>query len=292
MENLNTYKSSYDFVPFPLREKYSSEGGKKYTGFLELKIICIKNVHIGNGYKDFFDKSPVLAHQTIKTDGKPIIPGSSLKGAVRNIAAAISSSCSPESNKSKDNKCKVSFNRNLKKYDIDLCITCDMFGAMSWGSKVSFSDFKAIDAKTKVERMNHQYGPHINADMSRDGYKFYQTGDNKYDSSSKTEAEVICAGSSFSGKIFFKNLTEEELCLLTYSLGLNKKQGHGINIKIGGFRNEGIGEIKTEVIEFKVKNNANANRSAYDFAAAYEKQKTADKNNITIIEDILWDGEE
>lgn len=281
------YRKSYDFVPFPDRIQYSSEkADEKYTGYIELKIKCMTDVHIGSGYTDFVGNSNVLVHQTIKSDGQPVIPGSSLKGAVRNIARTVSASCSPKSDE--NTKCKVSTPKN----DIitDLCITCHMFGAMGWSSKVSFSDFKAIDADTKVESLNYQYGPHINTDMSKNGYKFYQTGENNYKMPSKTQAELICKGSSFSGKIFFKKLTEEELCLLTFSLGLNKNDGHGINIKIGGFRNEGIGEIKTEVIDFKV--NDKSKRSACDFAGEYENQKTAVTNNIEIIEDILWDGEE
>ena len=274
--NESAYESIYFFVDYPERKKYDTAGKTLYSGSMDLVFTCGTDIHIGSGYRDFTaNNKKILVQEVMRMNGKPVIPGSSLKGVVRGIAQAVSKSCNP------DWKCK--------KVIEDRCITCDMFGTMGFGSKVVFSDFvPEKEIKTVEKELNVQFGPQKNKDGKK-GYKFYQTVENRYDGAQKTQAELVPAGSEFSGRIFFNRLTEEELCLLTYSLSLNTAKEEGINLKIGGFKNEGLGEIKGRCTDFKVNNNLK--KTAGELAAGYRKQNTAVTKNMDDIEDCMRDGD-
>lgn len=259
------YKESYEFVPFGEPETY--KGGKPiYAGYIDIDIVCNTYVHIGSGYNDFVGTGKELVSETIKMHSKPIIPGSTFKGAVRAIAAAASNSCNPNS------KCRSG----------ERCIVCDMFGTMGWASKVIFPDFCSENAALKVVSLNSQFNPQ---NKKYKHYKFYRTGKNDYKGNKKVKAEVIESGSVFTGRIFFKRLTEEELSLLMFSMGLNNKDDESsINLKIGGYKNEGIGEIYTEATGFKA---AGLNKNPAELAEQYVNKKSANKEAINEINKIL-----
>ena len=283
---ISEYKSTYFFVDYPKRQPYAADKNEKfYSGFLALRIKCVKDIHIGSGYRDF-EKTNVLVQQVIRMNGVPVIPGSSLKGVVRGIASAISASCNPE------RKCLNPKTDKFGNFQTDHCIVCDIFGMMGLASKIVFSDFiPEKEIKTTVKTMNVQFPPNkTGGEKGNKGYMFYQTVDNQYNGAQTTEAELVPAGSCFTGKVFFNKLTEEELCLLCYSLSLNNRQGEGINLKIGGFRNEGIGEIKCETIAFEVNNGLAKKPEA--LAGAYQKCKTAVISNMRDIEDFMRDGDD
>lgn len=261
----SNYKGSYTFVPFGRRETYTAGDAPIYAGYIDLEIVCNTDVHIGSGYNDFVGTGKELVSETIKLHGKPVIPGSSFKGAVRAIAAAASNSCDP------NRKCRSDKH----------CIVCDMFGTMGWASKVIFPDFCSENAALKVVSLNSQFSPQKNMQ----GYKFYMTGENKYDGEKEVKVEVIERSSVFTGRIFFKRLTEEELSLLMFSMGLNNKDDDSsINLKIGGYKNEGIGEIYTEATGFKA---AGLNKSPAELAEQYVNKKSANKEAINEINKIL-----
>lgn len=263
----SNYKGSFDFVPFGERKTYKANNEPIYAGYIDLNIVCNTDVHIGSGYKNFIGTGKELVYETIKTSGKPIIPGSSFKGAVRAIAAAVSNSCNP------DNTCG----------GYDRCIVCDMFGTMGFASKVIFPDFCSENAELNVVSLNSQFPPQKKEDMQR--YKFYMTGENKYDGEKKVKAEVIERGSVFTGRIFFKRLTEEQLSLLMFSMGLNNKDDESsINLKIGGYKNEGIGEVYTEAAGFKAEK---LNKSPAELAEQYVNKKSANKEAVNKINYIL-----
>lgn len=261
------YRKSYDFVPFGRREAYTADGKTMYTGYIDLNIICISGLHIGSGYNNFVGTGKELVSETIKLHGKPIIPGSTFKGAVRAIAAAASNSCNPNS------KCRSG----------ERCIVCDIFGSMGSASKVIFPDFCSENAVTKIETLNSQFSPQKKKDLHE--YKFYRTGENNYDGAKKVKAEVIAYDAEFSGRVFFKKLTEEQLSLLMFSMGLNSKDK--INLKIGGFKNEGMGEVYTEVLGFKA---CGLNKEPAELAEQYVKMKSANRSAIDKINDILYGG--
>ena len=60
------------------------------TGTLEGTILALSPVHVASGQTELTGKQPPLVKAHFRRNGRLTIPGSSLKGAVRNIVEAIS----------------------------------------------------------------------------------------------------------------------------------------------------------------------------------------------------------
>lgn len=59
-----------------------------YTGKLDFRLKALTPIHVGSGIYELDNNEPVRG--LITADGKVIVPGTSLKGAIRSIAEAIS----------------------------------------------------------------------------------------------------------------------------------------------------------------------------------------------------------
>ena len=101
-------------------------------------IVALSPIHIGSGIIDLaenvriIDENVALIKTAVRRGDKIMIPGSSLKGAIRSVAEAITESC----------VCKVDTKRvhlpqRYKECDRknNLCVACRMFGAMGFSRK-------------------------------------------------------------------------------------------------------------------------------------------------------------
>lgn len=227
------------------KEYVYRDGRRKSTlsGALKVRLTTADHVFIGNGFQELEDGK--FVKQTLMEDGKAIIPGSGLKGTVRQICRAVSHSCVP------NDSCDLTLPKGAMKQcalskrseDDHACIVCDMFGKPGWNSKVFFSDLKAENTKTELVCAAHPFLPHPEAEKylvnGCHAYKFYKT---KIDDVTKPQTDhlrAVMPDTVFSGEITYQNLNEEELGLLLFGLG-----GSGtISLKIGGYRNEGFGTV-------------------------------------------------
>ena len=146
------YEDNSDFAEFNTpriyleENKYVDKSAAKNSGYIDLKILTVSNLAVGNG---MFSKDKVGLYKDIMTNGEyPIIPGSSLKGAVRHIANIVSDGCI----KAKSGRKYIIDvpNANLKCDVKNKCIICDMFGMMKVKSKLTFSDAVSKSAKTQT----------------------------------------------------------------------------------------------------------------------------------------------
>ena len=140
-ENLKNYAPNYDFVSFGQSQIYIGDySGKKpkknIKGHIDITIICLDNVYIGSGF--FSSRNKSICNEPIKFRNDCIIPGSSFKGALRNIASAVSEACLPKFKKKEDKK-----PNNNECNDKQRCIVCDMFGTVNYASRLIIPDFKA-----------------------------------------------------------------------------------------------------------------------------------------------------
>ncbi len=271
------YKSIKSFVPFCQPKHYSPQDEKEYWGSIDLEIICCTDIYIGSGFSYMPENSSEFVYRTVMFDGKPIIPGSSLKGVVRNMASAASNGCIPSVKAEqlpsgiKPIRCSIKDG---------FCIVCDMFGTMGKGSKVIFSDMHSDNAVLQIRKMNVQFTPK-NAYTDENGvslgYKFYCTGENSYEMPNKVNVQVVKKGAVFKGRVHFKKLTEEQLSLLMFSLGLDEAEGQDIHLKIGGFKNEGIGEVQVRAFAFSCEG---MKRTPSELAAQYFDMPTANTEAI------------
>ena len=93
---INTMPKNYDFVPFVKPNvKYSNScdnSGRK-SGYLKIKFIVEEELYVGSGFVS--ETKNGFTYETMKHNGKCIIPGSSVKGVIRNICRAVSDGCIP-----------------------------------------------------------------------------------------------------------------------------------------------------------------------------------------------------
>lgn len=292
-QNSNGYVSSsivnYDFVQFPYetqRTKYSSDGENsrygEHSGILKLTITTVDRLHLGSGFSRYRAGEGIIS-ETLAENEKLIIPGSSVKGAVRHLARAISDSCVPNSDDCQKPENRKHGDKTI--IEMNICPVCNLFGMMGLASKVFFSDFTADAAgNTEVIALPQQYSPHPNSDRYYDedgylkGYKFYKTICEKKDypngEPEKLPVEVVKKGVVFTGDIRFSRLTDSELELLCQSLGIG---GKFFSHKLGGYRSEGLGTVNFTCTEFRLNGEQKTPQDAEYYATKYIDNCTDDQ---------------
>ncbi len=150
----NRFINPYNFVPFDKEpdRTTSNDTERKNTGFFDVTIKLKTDLIIPDGKKLDFDwETPIPAkdnkkhghYRFFRLNGKPAIPGSSLRGMVRSVFEAASNSCLPfllddsftmrSPAKKKGREEQGSWKSIMGKYspctDIDeLCPACRLFG--------------------------------------------------------------------------------------------------------------------------------------------------------------------
>lgn len=168
----------YEFLPLLRkceRDKYCGHHEIKegtYSGKLRLKLTVLSPLHIGGGSRDY-DKNGHVVVMQARRNGREVIPGSSLKGAVRSIAEAVSYSCAvklpdwvlrralPEEN-------AVSCSGS----DGELCVTCEMFGMVNgsraYRGKIHFNEFAIKSGNLIYEDLPQMESPFKNYPAKHD----------------------------------------------------------------------------------------------------------------------------
>ncbi len=280
------YQTQREFIPFCQPELYSSKDKPQYSGYVDLTVTCCTDLYIGSGFSFVPEKENEFVYSPILVDGKPIIPGSTFKGVVRNLASIVSNGCLPGTVRRNDRLPAGVENITCKPFKC--CIVCDVFGMMGKCSKVIFSDMHSDNARLKIVEKNQQYSPkarYTDEGGCLKGFKIYPTGDNKYTANSRVKVQVVDKGAVFKGRIHFKKLTEEELCLLMFAMGLEKTEGRDIRLKLGGFKNEGIGEA--EVMSSGFVCSGGMKTTPEELAARWYDMDYADKASVDDIIEIL-----
>lgn len=199
--------------------RISELAGRAKTRELKLKLNLLSDLHIGagTGGEGWIDRSVIRG-----TDGFPYIPGSHLKGVVRDHAEQIRDIIEPSSCRAPkaDNMCP-------RVNEAKSCLVCKIFGNPQLHSSVIFSD---LTLANEIRRLNidpalitnirNQVSIDRRRHTSKDGRLF--------------NSEVVPLGTAFSGSIKLLRVLEpdEEKLLqralkLTDRLGANKSVGLG-----------------------------------------------------------------
>lgn len=303
-------KRNFDFVYFPENPdtNYLSDINKrqgKYSGSITLEMTAVDNIYLGSGFIDFDEKSGLIG-TTVEELNKAIIPGSSVKGAVRHVARAVSDGCILQSEKEQQSeKEHLELKREQtfscvpmpkKGETFHVCIVCDMFGTMGLKSKLSFSDFVADRYEVIKCRVPLQFSPKIREPFYlkdelyegkrlHKGYKFYFTDCEKRESDKIQTITVIKKGAVFTGKIRFEYLDEKELMLFLYSLGIGGKY---FSHKIGGYKADGYGTVNFRCTKFDLNGKETLLTEAENYANKYVKECSDDcYDRIEQLEEIM-----
>jgi len=210
----------------PLTLYHDSISNEAFTGRLSLKLKTLSSIFIGSGTVEITqDNQQYLTFARL--NGEIVIPGSSLKGDIRQYAEALSLSCF-------DASCEGNA----------LCPACRIFGSSkaSLQGRVSFRDAKLLSGETKIITIAQRWEPRIKYDNGR---KFYYHKDPQIKTQDKERIEVVEERGEFAFFVDFLNLEGWELGLLLLAMGVAPQKE--FPLKIGGGKNRGLGLVKLEL---------------------------------------------
>ncbi|MCS7241281.1 RAMP superfamily CRISPR-associated protein [Candidatus Caldatribacterium sp.] len=192
-----------------------------------------------------------------QANGKICIPGTSLKGAIRSIAEAISSSCVLQRRWDKEQRRRgeeVSEDQKAcRNINNGLCPACRIFGAIGFRGRVSFSDALSQDEVkkrkvTEIVKIGSLFGPR----KYQSSRKFYQVGSASFSTDLEPEEnyqclEVVPKETKFRTTLYFENMAEDELGLVFAALGWDSENGQVKPVftpKIGGAKPRCFGAVR------------------------------------------------
>ena len=255
----------YDFVPFPEGRPDRKQGAgqdkldaRLLSGTLELTLHTLTPVHVGLGYSDFIKAgnqeylAALQASKPIREDDttrrRYLIPGSSIKGAVRSIVEAITRSCIRITQSKHRPYIPQGYGGCMSVND--LCIACRLFGAQDYQGHVSFEDAVAPKGSLVLLGTPLLWTParggrglpprYLDRDRAK-GRKFYR---HARPPSGADPRACIKSRAELPLRIHFLNLSEAELGVLLTALGLHPD--HPFPIKLGGGKPVGLGSVQVK----------------------------------------------
>ena len=248
----------YAFVPIPeaRAEQKHPAGHDLYkegllTGSIAGLLVALSPVHVASGNVELTSGKPSLVRAHFRRNGRPTIPGSSLKGAIRSIVEAISQppSCLRVT-KAPSAQLPPSAERCRKKER--LCIACQMFGAMDYMGQVRFADALLPSGMTETAHIPSLFAPRPRERVYLErglvkGRKFYVHGQRGRVAHGNVPIETCPAGSQFPLSVQFENLEPKQLTLLLIAMGQGQPR---LFPKLGGGKPACCGsvEIKDVVV--------------------------------------------
>ncbi len=233
----------YDFVPFASRMDRARPPGHEgfhldghLSGRLEYELMARSHVHVSSGNYALSEDLGLEPGEVIRScyrvtvDGRstPAVPGSSLKGAIRAIAEAVSPSC-VRVTRVNWRQLPRALSRSCpdRRQPDEYCPACAIFGAMSRLGRVSFGDALLVEGKTALYRLPALYRPrerqarraYLDQQGNFKGRKFYFHG--RRADHEGARFEVIVEGSRLAGALDFTGLKPAELGLVLFALGLD-----------------------------------------------------------------------
>lgn len=209
-----------------------SHGALERLVLLDFRLTCRTGLHIGAGKSADLAGSdlPVLRDAA----DRPLVPGSSLRGVLRSGIEAICLSLNLDEARSHAGAEGPDSSGDFTKRWREMTLVERLFGrvaekkgAFSYGSRLQISD--AVVATEVAVELRDGVGIDRETRTAGTGVKF--------------DLEVIPAGTSFVGKIRFKNPIDYEIGLLAQALWMLNEGG----LLLGGKSARGLGWVEVEV---------------------------------------------
>jgi CRISPR/Cas system CSM-associated protein Csm3 (group 7 of RAMP superfamily) len=260
----------YKFVPLPQRRPqlqapagHHRYGAELLSGRLDAVIIARTPVHVASGLLETSsDRTYPLVKAHFRSQGRPVIPGTSLKGCIRSIVEAISPSAVHVTHM-RDLSRDYQPMRNVERLDV----TQRLFGAQGYQGAVSFSDAVLAAGETVIQPSVQLFRPRPKSvstysDGNRPkGRKFYRHGK---PAEGNLPLEACPVDSRFALRMHFSNLSTAELGLLLAALGLGEPR---LWPKLGGAKPACLGTIEISAATLSIDETAASYRD-FDSAAA------------------------
>lgn len=152
----------YDFVPLPDQKRNTPDSvalthakhvAGRYSGYLDLVITTLSPIHIGSGAYELSEDADLERGTVVKgmmrVRGKPIIPSSSLKGALRSVYETITFSCI---GKPRDIS-REKYHRDLVRSELPQTIIDDMPDNFQSQAEDTFRTPPKIDVRLNAEEL-------------------------------------------------------------------------------------------------------------------------------------------
>lgn len=225
----------FRYIPFANRcERKTPAGHDTYaagllSGEITGAIVALTPLHVASGGIELMEKVDWrLAQKTplikafVRSGGKRVIPGSSLKGSMRAIVEAITPSCVAKTGRGTRTPGGLGECREQGK----LCPACRIFGALGYLGQVQFSDAEQVGNAVEITQVPGLFAPRTRGEVR--GRKFYKHGT---PTTGNTPTEAVPVDTRFEFSVRFENLLPEELGVLLIALGQGAPALHP---KLGG----------------------------------------------------------
>ncbi|GBD08597.1 hypothetical protein HRbin22_00838 [Candidatus Thermoflexus japonica] len=224
------------------------------SGWMELEIEVVSDyLYVGSGQLELhsIQGGEQACYAFARRNQGLIIPGTSLKGAIRSIVEAISNSCVRIAGRSERIRSDAHKGCEYKERDREtLCPACRLFGTTGYRGRVHFTDAVPVgEVKTEIIKIADLWPP-----RQIRGRKFYQN--KRFQRLDLKPAknhrflEAVPKGARLQTTLFFENLEEEELGLLLRALGLDQHPEDpqrvifAFPVKVGGAKPRCLGGVR------------------------------------------------
>ncbi len=233
------------------------------SGYIKAVMIALTPIQVACGLmkpvrvrkKGRWTEEIASDHYRIRDNA--VIPGSSLKGAIRAVAEAISPSCLAV----QERRTRSSAPKKLRQCSIKggrICPACRIFGTMGYQGLARFHDVALPPRSLIMARVPILWQPGgkdkrklASLYLEEDGYvkgrKFYHHAQYARGPDARV---AVKKGVRAEMKVTFENLSEPELGLLIAAMGCHPLKR--FPIKIGAGKPVGLGSVEVEPIEMGI----------------------------------------
>jgi len=208
---------------------------QRRSGWLLLRLTTFDRLHVGSGVSNpgyVNDRDVRLSRdivmQWVRDQEAPIIPGSSLKGALRNIAEAIGGGCDLD-----------------EPPRADVCAICALFGHLlesgGYLGRVGFDDALPVQPKEAFEKVVMVEGAMPFQPREKKGRRIYGRAPRGGDA--QIPYVVVDRGVMFETRLHLTNVSMAELGLVLLACGTDKT----FRLRVGGGKFTNLGGIDVEV---------------------------------------------
>ncbi len=230
------YQPGYFLLPgLPVDRQPVRERSRGPWVNVRLEAECLTPLYVGSGVPEIVrlresGRMLVQGFARVPTGEAQVrvVPGSSVKGAVRALVEALTPSCE----RTGGDACRDTHS---------LCPACALLGAPGWRGLVVFGDLRPVEGQHAVAALRIAQR-HSHRDAPRRGRRLYRR---RPESPQPREEEwllVLDRGSRLQGEVLFAGTTEAELGVVALALGLPP---HGPPyLRLGGGKNRGLGAVR------------------------------------------------
>lgn len=193
--------------------------------------------------------TPLSIKSAFKADQRAVIPGSSLRGMVRNMAEVIGAGCARYLNTDDPRDAIVRPPANLAACsEVDACLVCRLFGFVqgqyAWAGKVRFTDAVGPVTVNWIRlHVPHHRPPH----EASDGWILFR---HSLPPPADPQGSILClpVNAALPFKVHFTNLDPEELAVLRFCLTLSRNDLRYCH-KLGYAKAAGLGSCLVSALD-------------------------------------------